>query len=167
MLTHTFQPQALISPRTFIGLIISGFLPPTSPITESNGWVTIQIPLAHEPVDTIPQGIREKIASSAPKNTIFASYASIERLVSLSAPGRSVNTGNGNTDNEGNLAVTRTWSQSRRKVEWTLATTTDPGGSVPQWVQRSWMFGGVPKAVVKDVGLFIGWTAQKRQSIAS
>ena len=154
MLTHTIQPQALISPRTFISLVISASLPPNSPVTDSNGWITVQIPMSYEQdANNVPESIRARIVADAPKNTIFASYASVERLVSLSPPIR----------NAGNMDMIRTQSRSRRKIEWTLATTSDPGGSVPQWVQRSWTLGGVPKAVVKDVGLFIGWVAQNRQ----
>ena len=172
MLTHTIQPQALISPRTFISLIISACLPPNSPVTDSNGWVTIQMPLAYNPSssssnDSIPESIRARIVADSPKNTIFASYASVERVVTLSPPGRgssasaSASAGNGN--GESGLGVSRSQSRSRRKIEWTLATTSDPGGLVPQWVQRSWSLGGVPKAVVKDVGLFIGWVARNRR----
>ena len=85
----------------------------------------------------------------------------------MSPPGRgssasaSASAGNGN--GESGLGVSRSQSRSRRKIEWTLATTSDPGGLVPQWVQRSWSLGGVPKAVVKDVGLFIGWVARNRR----
>lgn len=167
MLTHTFQPQALIAPRTFISLIISALLPPASPTINPGGWVTIQLPLAYEPADSVPEAIKARIVSSAPKNTIFASYASIERLVSLS-PSRRTSSASATTNNNNSIAATqsisRTLSQSRAKVEWTLATTSDPGGSVPQWVAQSWFMGGVPKAVVRDVGLFIGWIAEKRRA---
>ena len=171
MLTHTIQPRTLVSPRTFISLVVSAYLPPNSPVTDSNGWVTVQIPLSNEQDSNIPESIRARIVADSPKNTIFASYASVERVVSLSPPGRAGNgkkNNNPTTNNKDNsdasaLDIIRTQSRSRRKIEWTLATTSDAGGSVPQFVQRSWILGGIPKAVVKDVGLFIGWVAHNRQ----
>lgn len=48
-----------------------------------------------------------------------------------------------------------------------MATTSNAGGSIPQWVQRNWTLGGVPKAVVADVGLFIGWTMRRRETAES
>lgn len=47
-------------------------------------------------------------------------------------------------------------------IQWTMATTSDAGGLIPQWVQRNWTLGGVPRAVVADVGLFIDWSTKRR-----
>jgi hypothetical protein len=147
MITHTFKPGALVSPRSFISLVISASLPATSS-PEQQGFYTVQIPLTHNPSGPashppLPDALRDQIRSAAPKNTVFASYASVERLLSRSGQG------------EGN-------NSQRNGIEWTMATTSDAGGLVPQWVQRSWTLGGVPKAVVADVGLFLGWTAKRR-----
>lgn len=133
----------LISPRTFISLVISAILP----ATEEQGFLTVQIPLTHDPAaqasdSPLPDSLRDRIRSTTPKNTIFASYASVERV-------RSLPPNNGSNG---------------RNIEWTMATTSDAGGLIPQWVQRSWTMGGVPKAVVADVGLFLGWTARQRRS---
>ncbi|KAK1140641.1 hypothetical protein N8T08_010038 [Aspergillus melleus] len=128
MITHTFHPTALISPRFFISLSISA----RHSEQTASGFVTVQIPLTHRR-GLVPDALRAKITASAPRGTIFASYASVEQVVS--AEGR---------------------------VEWTMATTSDAGGAIPQWVQRSWTLGGVPKAIVADVGLFIAWTARRR-----
>ncbi|WPG98767.1 Hypothetical protein R9X50_00156300 [Acrodontium crateriforme] len=49
--------------------------------------------------------------------------------------------------------------ESDSKVKWQMATASDAKGSVPMWAQKM----GVPGAVVKDVGLFIGWCAQQRK----
>lgn len=46
-----------------------------------------------------------------------------------------------------------------KKVKWQMATASDAGGSLPMWMQKM----GVPGAVVKDVGLFIGWCDEKRK----
>lgn len=129
MITHTFHPAILVSPRTFISLIISANLP------DATGFVTVQIPLTFKQADSVPNNLREKITSSTPQNTIFAGYASVEQIISLS------------TD----------------ALEWTMATTSDAGGLIPQWIQRNWTMGGVPRAVVADVGLFIGWTKRNRR----
>lgn len=133
LITHTFQPTFLISPRSFISLVISADLP------DGRGFVTVQIPLTRHPADSMPADLRQKIISSVPQNTIFAAYASVEQVVVLPSG----------------------------ELEWTMATTSDAGGSIPQWLQRSWTMGGVPKAVVGDVGLFIGWTGRKRSYYAS
>lgn len=46
-----------------------------------------------------------------------------------------------------------------KKVQWQMATASDARGSLPMWAQKM----GVPGAVVKDVGLFIGWCAKRRK----
>jgi hypothetical protein len=160
LITHTFHPSALIAPRTFTSLTISaayGGLPSTtsqSPTQSQEehrqGFLTVQIPL-HPAISSTPQALHQKITASVPKRTIFANYASIERVELLPAV-RS-------TDQP-----STTESQSQSRIEWTMATTSDAGGSIPQWVQRSWALGGVPRAVVADVGLFIGWTMRRRES---
>jgi len=45
-------------------------------------------------------------------------------------------------------------------IEWTMATASDAKGWLPMWAQKL----GVPGAIVKDVGLFIGWVAKGRES---
>ncbi|EMD00543.1 hypothetical protein BAUCODRAFT_118302 [Baudoinia panamericana UAMH 10762] len=44
------------------------------------------------------------------------------------------------------------------KVKWQMATASDAKGILPMWAQKM----GVPGAVIKDVGLFIGWCAKRR-----
>ncbi|KAE8378229.1 hypothetical protein BDV26DRAFT_262006 [Aspergillus bertholletiae] len=129
LITHTFHPTTLISPRSFIVLVICAALP----ISRGKGFVTIQIPLSGKLGGSAPNLLRERITALAPQNTVFASYASVEQVVVMSD-----------------------------KVEWTMATTSNAGGAIPQWIQRSWTLGGVPKAIVADVGLFIAWMAQRR-----
>ena len=45
-----------------------------------------------------------------------------------------------------------------RNIEWVMATASDAKGWLPVWAQKM----GVPSAVVKDVGLFIGWVRKQR-----
>lgn len=133
VITHTFN--ALISPRTFLNLIVTADHPPSSE-SESDtpsGFITVQVPLSFDQKHSIPEVLRDGIIQSAPKKTIFAAYASVEQI---------------RLDSD--------------EVEWTMATTSDAGGAIPQWIQRSWTMGGVPKAVVADVGLFIGWMQGRR-----
>lgn len=42
--------------------------------------------------------------------------------------------------------------------KWQMGTASDAGGNLPMWAQKM----GVPGAVVKDVGLFMDWTAKRR-----
>ncbi|KAK5125386.1 hypothetical protein LTR85_000495 [Meristemomyces frigidus] len=53
-------------------------------------------------------------------------------------------------------------SSSREKVTWQMATASDAKGVLPMWAQKM----GVPGAVVKDVGLFIDWCANRRHGKA-
>jgi hypothetical protein len=157
MITHTFKPGALISPATTQQDESSSTTNP-SQSSHSQGFFTVQIPLAHNPSvqapeAPMPDALRDHIHSTVPKDTIFASYASVERVLSLPAEDVS---GKAASAAEGNL------DENKKRIEWTMATTSDAGGLIPQWVQRSWTMGGVPKAVAADVGLFLGWTAKQR-----
>ncbi|KAK2768739.1 hypothetical protein FQN54_000595 [Arachnomyces sp. PD_36] len=144
LITHTFNPSFLISPRKFFVLVITASLPPTT-ITvppqhqQPSGFLTLQIPLS--PND-LP-----KAKSRDPKKGIFATYASVERVTLLPS--------NDPNDPEN--------SSARRRIEWRTATTSDAGGWIPKRVQRSWSLGGVPRAVVHDVGLFMGWVERERE----
>lgn len=48
------------------------------------------------------------------------------------------------------------------KVKWVMGTASDAKGILPMWAQKM----GVPGAVIKDVGLFIGWCDKRRQGKA-
>ncbi|KAJ5491480.1 hypothetical protein N7539_003047 [Penicillium diatomitis] len=165
LITHTFKPSFLISPRCFISLTISAAYhghpsTPSShgaeqpPTPEAPSFLTLQIPL-HAAAPSTPPALLKTISASIPKRAVLANYASIERAelrsrsTSPSASGSSQS------------------KTSSSYTEWTMATTSDAAGSIPQWVQRSWALGGVPKAVVADVGLFIGWTMRRRGTAAT
>lgn len=45
-------------------------------------------------------------------------------------------------------------------VEWTMTLASDAKGWLPTWVQKM----GLPAAIVKDVGLFMKWAAERRES---
>ncbi|PKX90855.1 SRPBCC family protein [Aspergillus novofumigatus IBT 16806] len=144
------RSRGLDSPRTFISLVISADLLNF----DRQAFMTVQIPLASKPTDAIPHEIREKVASAAPRNAVFASYASVEQVVSVPTPAVT-----SNPDARGRTG-------DANQLEWTMATTSDAGGAIPRWIQRSWTMGGVAKAIVADVGYFISWTDQQRSNIS-
>lgn len=110
--------------------------------SDATSFMTIQVPfrLSNAPEEPEYQKLCADVRASVPPRTIFAHYASIEE-VELCHPSDS----------------------SDRTIRWTMATTSEAGGKIPQWVQRNWALGGVPKAVVADVGLFIAWIMKQRE----
>lgn len=199
MITHTFHPSILISPRTFTTCVISAF---RSDSTRNNDisdgasshdgldpeekeFVTIQIPIeppSNPSSEITDAAVVSKFVSTPPKNTIFANYASVERVLSLPSniniiksprPSADVSRSRAGSMFSSRPSISNTTrpisaagSTSNPRsaiIEWTMATTSDAGGLIPSWLQRSWTMGGVPKAVVADVGLFLGWVARKRQ----
>jgi hypothetical protein len=150
LIVHTFHPQALIRPRAFISWTVSASFETKSENGEQSteaqtGFITVQVPFRlPNPTEASEYGqLCAEIRESVPPRTIFGHYASIER-VELVAP-------------------TTLETSSGRLIQWTMATTSEAGGKIPQWVQRNWTLGGVPKAVVADVGLFIGWVMKRRK----
>ncbi|KAJ6081031.1 hypothetical protein N7499_005905 [Penicillium canescens] len=188
LIIHTFNPSRLIHPRAFLSFTISAttqnLLAPdhNTPNTRhpTEGFITIQVPYSIDNpgpnpafVDYQYHGLYSRITSNIPPRTVFAHYASIERVELLVLPtGRSMSIsgqGEGVGEGGGELGITTPStlntpaSSTGRRVKWTMATTSDAGGKIPGWVQRSWMLGGIPKAVVADVGLFIGWVIKRRR----
>lgn len=126
----------------------------------AEGFVTIQVPFAL-PRSMTPgsqfEGLFTRVMDAVPPRTIFASYASVERAeLFLPAPSSSVSPASVADVDEANAL-------HGRRIRWTMATTSDAGGNIPKWVQRNWTLGGVPRAVVADVGLFIDWTMKRRE----
>ena len=56
------------------------------------------------------------------------------------------------------VSVERARRDVAGQIEWVMGTASDAGGWLPMWVQRL----GVPGAVIKDVGLFVGWVGGRR-----
>lgn len=65
------------------------------------------------------------------KSLVMAAYASIERIRVLPSSG---------------------------EIEWIMATASDAGGVLPQWMQNL----AVPGAVAKDVSMFMSWIPSQR-----
>ncbi|KAK2810357.1 hypothetical protein FQN50_003088 [Emmonsiellopsis sp. PD_5] len=83
--------------------------------------------------------IHQTLPSHVPRGVIFANYVSVEHIHVL--------------PQEGNVS-----DDAPRRIEWTMATSSDSGGWIPGFLQEK----GVAKAVVKDVGLFMKWVDEKR-----
>lgn len=56
-------------------------------------------------------------------------------------------------------SVERVKDQADGGIMWEMATASDAKGWLPMSVQKM----GVPGAVVKDVGLLVGWVAERRK----
>ncbi|CAG8926237.1 unnamed protein product [Penicillium salamii] len=140
LIVHTFHPKALIRPRAFISLTLSAALSKivSEDTVEPSGFMTVQVPFRlSDPEEPGYEQLCAEIRNFVPPRTIFAHYASLEHVELLAGSGD-------------------------RTIRWTMATASEAGGKIPQWVQRNWTLGGVPKAVVADVGLFIGWVMKRR-----
>lgn len=56
------------------------------------------------------------------------------------------------------VSVERVRELENKDVMWEMATASDAKGKLPMMLQKM----GVPGAVVKDVGFFLKWTAERR-----
>ncbi|KAJ5799980.1 uncharacterized protein N7518_002048 [Penicillium psychrosexuale] len=165
LIVHTFHPSALIRPRAFISWTMSATFASSYPATQSSpchGFMTVQVPF-YLPKPNMPgsqfEGLYAQIMDIVPQRAVFAYYASLERVERLLLP----TPASSDPSSTANLNTPAT--STDRYLRWTMLTTSEAGGSIPKWVQRSWMLGGVPRAVVSDVGLFIRWTIQRREEM--
>lgn len=55
------------------------------------------------------------------------------------------------------LAIERVTEKEDGSVEWTMAQTSDSGGSIPRWIQER----AVTGSVVADVPSFINWVKKQ------
>ncbi|OJD23087.1 hypothetical protein ACJ73_05561 [Blastomyces percursus] len=132
LVTHTFQPANLISPRVFLAMVITAFTPPefseSTSTTQPSGFINIQLPIHFS---AIPPSL------SLPKNAVRGKYVSAERVRILPHASDSAAPG---------------------KIEWVMATSSKAGGWIPGFLQHS----AVPDAIARDVGLFLKWTDEQR-----
>ncbi|KAJ5496991.1 hypothetical protein N7463_008978 [Penicillium fimorum] len=164
LIVHTFHPRALIRPRAFISWTVSATFASSYQSTRVNpdyGFITVQIPFyLTKPI--IPgsqyEGIYAQIMDAVPRRVVFAYYASVERVELLPPPPTPASSG---LSSSAELDITAT--SPERYLRWTMATTSEAGGKIPRCVQRNWTLGGVPRAVVGDVGLFIRWVIKRRE----
>lgn len=70
------------------------------------------------------------------KSLVVAAYAAVERIRILPSNG---------------------------DIEWIMATASDAGGVLPQWMQNM----AVPGAVAKDVEMFMTWISSQRKTVPS
>ncbi|EQL34898.1 hypothetical protein BDFG_03339 [Blastomyces dermatitidis ATCC 26199] len=132
LVTHTFQPANLISPRVFLAMVITAFTPPESSIsastTQPSGFINIQLPIHFS---AIPPSL------SLPKDAVRGKYVSVE-LVRI-------------------LPDTKD-SAAPGKIEWVMATSSKARGWIPEFLQHS----AIPDAIARDVGLFLKWADEQR-----
>lgn len=57
------------------------------------------------------------------------------------------------------VSIERVKEQDDGNIMWEMATASDAGGWLPMAIQKM----GVPGAVVKDVGFFMKWAADRRK----
>lgn len=111
---------------------------PNPTTTSPPGFIVAQIPidLTSLPDSLYSSGRHRKDGDSAKKraSVTMGRYVSVERVM--------LDEGSG-SDSEG-----------KKRISWMMTTASDAGGNLPISVQKL----GVPGAVIKDVGLFIGWT---------
>ncbi|KAL9076045.1 MAG: hypothetical protein Q9157_003795 [Trypethelium eluteriae] len=50
--------------------------------------------------------------------------------------------------------------KAKKEIVWEMATASDAKGTLPMAVQKM----GVPGAIIKDVGFFLGWVARRRKT---
>lgn len=141
-----------LAPRAFPVLIASAFRKVTSPDAPTqtpSSFVTVSIPVNITkfalPASLYSTG-RNVTDGKTPlqrKKVVLGHYAAVE-LVRKVAIGRK-----DERTVEGNEGGT---------IEWVMATASDAHGALPRWLQTM----GVPGAVAKDVGLFLGWVEKKR-----
>lgn len=115
---------------------------PVSTTTPSqDSFIVAQIPidLSKVPASLYSSGRHQKDGDAAQKraNVTMGRYVSIERVVKRE-------------EEEG---------RAGQQIYWMMATASDAEGNLPMAMQKL----GVPGAVVKDVGLFVEWTAKKRR----
>ena len=60
-------------------------------------------------------------------------------------------------------SVERVYEQDDSKIMWEMATASDAGGFLPLAVQKL----GIPGAIVKDVGSFMKWMAERRKRLST
>lgn len=136
---------------------------PPAQSSPSHGFLTVQIPfyLAKPISPGSPyEGLYAQIMDAVPQRAVFAYYASLERIERVPSPTPPAPPAPGpSTATDMNSPATT----PERYLRWTMLTTSEAGGKIPKWVQRSWTLGGAPRAVVSDVGLFIRWTLKRRE----
>ena len=126
-----------LKPRVFTILIASGIPTTAAAASQRREFVTATVPLAPLPKDV-------KTAKYGPSSAVVhAAYVSVERVYEEE---QEVVEGG---DGVGGCS---------REIVWDMATASDAKGVLPMAVQKL----GIAGAIVKDVGLFLGWAQKQR-----
>ncbi|PGH27830.1 hypothetical protein AJ80_00380 [Polytolypa hystricis UAMH7299] len=188
-ITHCPPPTYLIKPRTFYILLITAAAPlpnyaDSSPLSRISSFGSATSNTSYNSVSTfsstsgashskrtefftiqIPVSLPKSMHTHHRTDSILGRYLSVEhvRLVSplpplppststpLSSPSSSPPS---KTPNQPSLTP-----ESVGTIEWTMATSSDARGWIPQYLARLEM----PRTITADVGLFLDWVHGKRE----
>ncbi|KAK3934787.1 hypothetical protein QBC46DRAFT_70027 [Diplogelasinospora grovesii] len=134
--------RPLLKDRVFcvLQMTCSVMTPPHTTTLDQDAAATSHDEQPHFIVVSIPVTDFESQADarlSKEKDVVVGGYASVERIRKLPET-----TGDGGG------------------IEWIMATASDAGGVLPQWMQNM----AVPGQIAKDVPLFLSWIAKERQT---
>ncbi|EER41944.1 conserved hypothetical protein [Histoplasma capsulatum var. duboisii H88] len=118
LVTHTFQPASVISPRVFLAMVITAFTPPEPPTsTTPSAFINIQLPIHVSAI---------RPALPLPKNAVLGKYVSVEMVRVLADADDAAGPG---------------------KIEWRMATSSQAGGWIPRFLQHSSIPNAIAKDV--------------------
>jgi hypothetical protein len=123
-----------LKPRAFTILIVSAISDPSQSEVDKNINAKNRFLLLTIPIGLAPSGESENISTSKYATSSTAVHGSYVSIEYV------------HMSPEGNIV-------------WTMATASDAKGVLPMAIQKL----GVPGAIVKDVGLFLGWAERQRR----
>ena len=124
-----------LKPRVFTILILTAVPDPSQTENDKNSKAANQFLLLTIPISLSSSVDSEKISSSKYADSSAAVHGSY-------------------------VSVEHVHMSPEGEILWDMATTSDAKGNLPMAVQKL----GVPGAIVKDVGLFLGWVERRRQA---
>jgi hypothetical protein len=128
----------VLSDRLFTTLVLTAQ-------RSASSFIVIQIPFNSSTLSP------EASARSAHRNGKFAynpTVAGSRTYQSENAKGK-----DGKAMVEGRYVSVEFVEVKEEKVEWTMTTSSDAGGRLPQWVTEK----SLPGQIAKDVGFFLDW----------
>ncbi|KAL9091696.1 MAG: hypothetical protein Q9165_004772 [Trypethelium subeluteriae] len=134
---HHIPPP--LSNRVFSVLVVTAFISNrTSPNLPA--FIDVQIPVdISELQEAMYSNGKHKNEADSPqkkKPITIGQYTSVERVMLVEEEGK-----------------------GKKEILWEMATASDAKGTLPMALQKL----GVPGAIVKDVGFFLGWVAKRRK----
>lgn len=132
-----------LKPRCFPILVV------TANVQPDDGFIAITIPVSLS-AETTPtsyyssgRNVLEAPDKQRKAKPVFGVYAAIERTRKITTQDTADESMHGAKDRKG----------KEGQIEWIMATASDAKGDLPMAMQKL----GIPGAVAKDVGFFLGW----------